>query len=265
MPQNSRIVIGIERELLFGWLFAVLLGTAVAIVLLDAFIAEFDLVPIGAVQRLFNITREDSIGNFFSAFQMLAVGFAVLLITLVVKAETRGTSSKAVVGWAVVTALFLLLGFDDGTKLHERVGTSFKELVTDSSGEPTTGFLGSLYEVFPSYTWQLVVGPIYGVAGLFLIVFLYRQLGSAQLRALAGLAIWLFVLAQTLDFLEGLENDPFERIGHLFATSHRRVVHFAKSLEEFLEMVGTTVFLYVFLKKLADLTSSLTFELKPGR
>ena len=155
MSQSAPTVIRVEQERLLNWVVAILLAIAIAIVLLDAVVAEFELVSIGAVQRLFNITREDGLANFFSTFQMLTVGFVALLITLVVKSQKRGQSSNVVVGWAVVTGLLLLWGVDDGTKLHERVGAVFKELATDSSGEPHTGLVGSIYDAFSSYSWQL--------------------------------------------------------------------------------------------------------------
>ena len=52
-----------------------------------------------------------------------------------------------------------------------------------------------------------------------------------------------------------------ERTADLFDTSTGRMTHFFKSVEEFLEMLGTTLFLYVFLSQLAVLTRSITFEL----
>ena len=175
------MLIRVDRDRLFLWLFAGLLIVEVAIVFLDAFISESGWVSIGAARRLFNITREDGVANFFSAFQALAVGVILLLIAIVVRNQTRGTGSRTFLGWGVITALFLYLGLDDGTKLHERVGSIFKALVTDSEGEGSAGFLGDLYNVFPSYTWQLVFGPFLVVMGLFLIVFLFKELPSFRL------------------------------------------------------------------------------------
>ena len=154
------------------------------------------------------------------------------------------------------------MGIDDGTKLHERVGSIFKALVTDSSGEGSAGFLGDLYELFPSYTWQLVFGPFIIVMGLFLIVFLMKELPSLRLKGLIVMAIGLFFVAEAMDFIEGMDNDIFDRVADFFATTPDHAVHFSKSIEEFLEMAATTLFLFVFLKKLISLTSSLTFQLK---
>ena len=258
------MLIRIDQRRLFLWLFAALLAIEVALLVLDAFISESGWVSIGAARRLFNITREDGVPNFFSTFQALAVGAVLLLVTLVVRGQSRGTGSKTFVGWGVITALFIFVGIDDGTKLHERVGSMFAALVTDSSGEGSAGFVGDLYDVFPSYTWQLVFGSFFIVMGLFLIIFLMKELPSLRLKGLIVMAIGLFFVAEALDFIEGMDNDVFDHVADFFSTTTDHAVHFSKSIEEFLEMAATTTFLFVFLKKLISLTSSLTFEVEPA-
>ena len=169
-------------------------------------VSEFEWIPIGAAQRLFNITREDSIPNFFSSVQMLVVATVVLLIALVVRQQERWRQSQVPLGWGVLTGFFFFIGVDDGVKLHERLGSIFQALVTDSQGEPDVRVLGRIHEAFPSYTWQLVVGPVFVVIGVFVLVFLLRQLSSTRLTALAMVAIGLFALAQGMDFLEGMDS-----------------------------------------------------------
>ncbi|MGR3176155.1 MAG: hypothetical protein ACUZ8N_16390 [Candidatus Scalindua sp.] len=53
-----------------------------------------------------------------------------------------------------------------------------------------------------------------------------------------------------LDFVEGLENKPYEGVAGFFSTEAFRIRHMSKTLEEFLEMFGTTIFLIVFLGNL---------------
>jgi len=109
----------------------------------------------------------------------------------------------------------------------------------------------------------VIVGPFYVAAGLFLIVFLSRQLNDPRLWAPTALAVTLFAMAQMMDFVEGQDNYVFVHVADFFLTFEERAVHFFKSLEEFFEMAGTTTFLYIFLKKLSSLTPSIRFELKP--
>ncbi len=262
MIQSQPTLLRIDHDLLFRWLLVVLLAIEVAIVLLDAFISEFGAIPIGAARRLFNITREDGIPNFFSSFQVLTVGVVLVVITLVVRAQPRRLGSKVVLGWGVMAAIFLFMGIDDATKLHERIGTIFEELVTDSEGDPSAGFLGDLQDIFPSYNWQLVFGPFFAAVGVFLLLFLNKQLPSLQMKGLIVAAISLFVVAVAMDFIEGMDNEILEHVADFFSTDVGRVEHFSKSIEEFFEMAATTLFLVVFLKKLISLTSAITFQLE---
>lgn len=255
------MILRINTNSLYRWLFGILISVEIGLVALDALVSEYDLISIGAAQRLVNITREDGIPNFFSSFQMVLVATVVLMIALVARQQMASRNSRVPFGWGILTGFFYFIAFDDGVKLHERLGTIFKALVTDSRGEGNTPVLGQIYEAFPSYTWQIAVGPVFVVLGLFVLVFLLRQLDSTRLKTLAMCAIGLFAIAQGMDFLEGMDSSIIDRIADLFDTTTGRVTHFSKSVEEFLEMFGTTLFLYVFLSQLAVLTRSITFEL----
>ena len=48
-----------------------------------------------------------------------------------------------------------------------------------------------------------------------------------------------------LDFVEGLDNKPYEGIARFFSTEDFRIRHMSKALEEFLEIPGITIFMYV--------------------
>ncbi len=50
------------------------------------------------------------------------------------------------------------------------------------------------------------------------------------------------------------DNKPYEVIARFFSTEDFRIRHMSKTLEEFLEMFGTTIFLIVFLKYLFRLS-----------
>lgn len=254
------VEIKINQEKLFWWLIPGLITVELAVVMFDALVSEYGWVSSSTVQRFFNITREDGFPNFFSSFQLLTVAAVLLLITVVVRVQTLGAKSKLVWGWAIVAALFLYMGVDDATALHERVGTYFSEAVTNPDGGPDSGFFGQLYDKFPSYAWQFVFGPIVVVAGLFVVTFLLKQLPSTELKILILIAFGFFAVAMGIDFVEGMENEVTDRVAEFFSTYPARAVHFSKSVEEFLEMSGTTIFLFVFLKTLMSLTPSLKFE-----
>ena len=96
-PYNL-MIINVDQDRMFKWLVITLVTIEVALVLLDALISEYRLTDIGAARRLFNITREDGVPNFFSSFQLLAVGIVLLLITIGVRAQSQSSNSKVVLG-----------------------------------------------------------------------------------------------------------------------------------------------------------------------
>ena len=253
-------LIKIDQDKMLWWLIPGLLTVEIAILMLDALVTELGRISIGAARRFFNITREDGIPNFFSSFQMLSVGVVLLLITLVVSRQNRGSRSRVVWGWGLVTGLFFYMGLADATKLHERLGTIFSVLVTGPKDQPNPGLLGQLYDVFSSYTWQLIFGPSVAAAGLFVFIFLMRQLPALYLNLLVCSALGLFAIAMGMDFVEGTENGIMVGVADVFSTFPDRAVHFSKSIEESLEMAGSTIFLFVFLKTLMHTTPSISFE-----
>ena len=93
------MLINIDRDKMLWWLIPGLATAEIAIVMLDAVVTELGWIPIGAARRFFNITREEGMPNFFSSFQMLSVGVILLLITLVVSRQNRGSRSGLVWGW----------------------------------------------------------------------------------------------------------------------------------------------------------------------
>jgi len=216
--------------------FIILVTCQVLLVVLDAAISYGRLVSNRAIGRLFNITREDSIPNWFASMQFLLIALVLWVICLRVR-ELDGAKWKAR-GWAFLTGVFLFLSIDDGSKLHERVGTWFK------AGDFVEGYL--------SYSWHVVLGPAFAAIGLFLLLFAWREFRSPQLKMLflAGLAC--LGLAQFLDFLEGID-DVVEYLGQLLSVSNYTVQHFSKSAEEFLEMLGQTLLLVAFLRHLGEI------------
>lgn len=223
---------------------------------LDVFVNHYEWSSVSAIRRMVNITREDSLSNWFSSFQAIVVGFVIWLTAIGVRKRIQGNHYKGkFYCWAGIGSFFIYLGIDDAIKFHERMGTAFRVLLfeDDVSG---TGLLGSIYNAFPSYTWQLVFGPFFVSIGIFLLWFLWKELASRKLWYwfLGGMS--LYAVAAGLDFVEGLDNSTYEDLGiaGFFSTHDYRIRHMSKALEEFLEMLGTTIFLIVFLKNIFNLS-----------
>ncbi|GAX59323.1 permease component [Candidatus Scalindua japonica] len=204
-----------------------------------------------------NITREDSLSNWFSSLQAIVVGAVLWLTSVGVNAQMRDNYYKwKSYGWAGIGSFFIYLGIDDAIKFHERMGTAFKVLFFDNDDTFGTGVLVRAYDAFPSYTWQLVFGPVFVSIGIFMIWFLWKELSSRKLWYWFLVGISLYAVAVGLDFVEGLDGSQYEEMGitDFFSTSNHRIRHMSKALEEFLEMLGTTIFLIIFLKNIFRLS-----------
>ena len=209
------------------------------------------LTQFDPIRHLTNITDESGFASWFGTMQTLGVALTVCLLALVTK--TQRTARSRYVGWCVLAAMFTYMAVDDGTQLHERVGT-------------VVGSALPRLRAFPSYTWQLIFVPSFGLLGLFAVGFLRRELTTRSHLGLVCLALSCFVLAVGLDFFDGLRADhrlnlytrlaegydldglTQARFGH---TAYDTLQHFSRAVEEFLEMVGMTIFWSVFLVELA--------------
>ncbi|MBZ0269781.1 hypothetical protein K8I85_16640 [bacterium] len=241
-------------------LFTVLVACELVMVLLDATWNHLEWSRVGSIQRLVNITREDGITNWFAASQEMLV--AIVLAIVAWRVAATGDRRRAN-GWTLLSVFFLYISFDDGTKFHERIGTWFKETANGIADAGGTLFFTRLLDAFPSYNWQVVFLPFFGAAGLFVLWFLWKEF-DAPLRRLLVIALGLFVVAVVLDWIEGLEDGW----GFVRRATHWRtdtIRHFGKSIEEFIEMFATTLFLVAFLRHLARVGDGWMITLGNGK
>lgn len=228
--------------------FWALVGCELSIFFLDILFNHYNLVKIGALKRLFNITREDGLANFFSSFQLIVVGIVLFLIYWASKKNKNPKSFIDEKGWLILALFFTFMGFDDATKFHERIGSTAKVLM--KAGEMRTVASPSLLESFPSYTWQLVFGPFFAAMGLFILWYLWKNLYDQRSKKMFVAALVLYVLAVAMDFLEGLGTGPYQGVAESLGLLPKKVVHLSKAYEETFEMFGTTLFLICFLRHL---------------
>jgi hypothetical protein len=249
---------------------AVLVGCVaveIAFVLLDYFVSFAGGSDVAAIRRLFNITREDSLPGWFGPVQTLLLGLTLWLVWAVER--RRRPSTWAPAGWALVGGFFLYMAIDDGSKLHERLGTAFAR-----------GFeAGSALDAFPSYAWQALFLPAFALLGLFTLVFLWRELGDRTGRLLLSGGIACFVVAVGLDFVEGLDpglrDHPYRWLGRhldLYRMSRERfglspyevIAHVSKAVEETLEMFGTTLLWIAVLRHLTSRIGDIRLRFTDG-
>ncbi len=252
----AKLTLNFRGDRLVRNLLALCIFVEISLVLIDALINYGRLIDIGAMRRLCNIAREDGLASWFQATQTLLAGLTLWAIFLINKARQK--PGRTTLSWAVLAAFFTFMSADDGAQIHERLGSTAKALfqADPSSQDPVTG-LSRLIEVFPSYTWQLFVLPVFIGLGLFMVFFIWHQESRAAARTYLLLAVSCFALAVGLDFFEGL--DPEHRFNLLtwiqnrYAATEYTVWHFAKALEEFLEMLGISLLWCLFTAHLGRL------------
>ena len=225
---------------------ATCIAAELTFVVLDYHVNYGGLTDLGTLRRLTNIAREDSLASWFGTAQTLLIGLTLWLIFLVTRQQTTDRLRR--IGWLILASFFSFMAVDDGALLHERAGTVFSKLnSSDPSDGTSIGLGGRLEQLFPSYEWQIVALPIFVVAGVFLLFFLWRELEQRKARIVVVAALACFTLAVGLDFVEGLESDhPWNlytnisaafdfgdytefRFGH---SPYDTLRHFSKSIEE---------------------------------
>lgn len=239
---QSAVTLEIDGGRLIRTVFLACLSFELFIAFADVFLNHYEWVPWGPMRRLFNITREDGLGNWWSTMQTMFVALTLWAIVIVHRrqAAAEGSSRLTTLGWTVIACFFSFMSLDDGSKLHERLGSTWKRIVDEGAraeGRPR------FEEWFPSYSWQLVVAPLFVLMGLFIAAFLWRELKSWRARLMVFAALSILAVALGLDFLEGTDSGVFDE---------HDVKHFMKVLEESMEMLANTVFLCVFLRVLVD-------------
>ncbi len=214
--------------------FVACLGFEVLFFVLDLVVNHQRGAESRAIRRIFNTAREGSLPSWFGVTQTFVIGSIALLNFALLRRLGAATWRRT--GWIVLAVLFVYLSMDDGAKIHERLGTASK------SFELTSGAV----KAYPSYAWQVIVGPVFLALGLFMLCFLWKELKRPFDRFAVVLALGCLTLAVAMDYVEGLE-DGYALLLDNFDWSKGAVEHFAKSAEETLEMFGMTIFLVVFL------------------
>ncbi len=258
MSEAKPVALTISGDRFVKRVFWGLVGCEVLLVLVHRF------VGIEALRCLADIASENSVANWFSSTQLLFAGVLLWLIVIAVKNLSRDApNQRKVWAWAIIAVFFTYMGIDDATQFHEHMGGALDgTLAAADEAGASPGAIESLYDSFPSYAWQSLYGPFYAVMGLFVLWFVWHEVTLRSQRSLLVGGLALYVVAVALDFVQGLEGDPFEGVAGFLATASKRVKHYGQSIEEFIEMLGTTFLLTVFLKKLLSLSETWNIRIK---
>ena len=205
MDQRQSLNFSLRADVIVKRVFWCFLGIELLIVFLDIFVNHYQWCSVGSIRRMLNITREDSLSNWFSSLQLIMAGSVLWLIAFTVRKQMQDYKKKFYC-WAGIGSFFIYMGIDDAIKFHERMGTAFEVLLSSSAETSGPGILNSAYNAFPSYSWQMIFGPFFMAIGIFILWFLWKESSLRKPRFLFLVAMWLYVTALGLDFVEGLDN-----------------------------------------------------------
>lgn len=258
-PQQSLLI---NKKIILRAVLVLWGSIIIFLVLADIFINHLEWISSGAIQRLVNITRDDGLPNWFSSIQLLSISIVVWSIFLSLKYSKPNLMKKGIYGWgwSIIAFFFTYLAVDDGSKMHERVGTYFSDKM-EFLQTYNPGFLSKIYDVFPSYGWQFVFVPVFGLIALYILYFLYKNLESKAQIIYIVFAFGCYVASVVLDFFEGMDEGIYDPLIAFFKTELHTIQHFSKLVEEIFEMVGNTLFMVVFTKHLLNLAERWKIEL----
>jgi len=222
----------INQISLYPSAIARLLGVMALLLVLASVAGQFSKFALGhgnlkGLVTLFNVDAEHNIPTHFSMLLLLFAALLLAIITVLNRQQSMPHVSK----WAILSAGFLLMSFDEAATVHESLVAPVRSLLGN-------GELGFFY-------WSWVIPGIALV--LFLGVFFRRFL--LDLPATVRLR---FLIAATI-YIGGAIG--FELIGGRYIELHgdqNLTVSMLATVEESLEMAGLIYFIWALLQYCAD-------------
>ncbi len=229
-----------------GKVFSTLIIIEVALLLVDTIVNCCGLVSARDLRRLLDITLEANLATWFSSTQLLVTGLVAACLVRLRRAQGLRNSWM---GWTVLAVFFIYMGIDDAAQIHERLATVTADALKESESE---SLVTEAVRGFRSYYWQLLFLPVFGALGLFMMVFLFRELNERRTLLLFIGGISCYVLAVGLDYFDGIDSN-YDVIIARTNYSFDQAQHLFRAVEEFIEMLGTTLFLTSFLQHLGGI------------
>ncbi|PIQ24286.1 hypothetical protein COW36_23820 [bacterium (Candidatus Blackallbacteria) CG17_big_fil_post_rev_8_21_14_2_50_48_46] len=225
-------------------------GVIVVLALLDIFLNYLEWTSIGALQRLVNVSQDDGLVNWFSSIQLFCIALVLWGVFAVLLTQKQTLKRFVLWGWGFIASFFSYLALDDGSRLHERIGTAVEETFK-GGGASGGGFFSELVKHFPSFHWQLVFVPALVCIGFFVMWFMWKNLNSREQKILLFLGLSLYGFAVVLDFIEGVES-IYTHLAASLGVKTYVISHLSILIEECSEMFGNTLIMLAFLKQLTS-------------
>jgi hypothetical protein len=230
---NGTLQIDVSRIIL-------LLKLAVACILALGILREFVVGAIGTETvlkdlRHFALDAERSLPAWYESINMITCAMLLCVIAaLSVSLAPRNTRH-----WAILAAIFLLMSIDSSVSFHE---------VTVSPLRSAFHLSGVFY-----FSWVVLAAPLVVAVGLYFVPFLLRLPTRTALQ---------FLLAGTI-YVGGALGMEFV-CGYLATTVGMDTLTYkaAAAIEEILEPIGLTLFLFALLRHISDVAPLLRLNLR---
>jgi len=246
----------IDMQRLIKIIFISCIAIEVLLIISDYVFNYLDIFDEKSIRRIWNIARENSIPTWFSSIQAQVLGVTVFLIAIV---QAPHISRFKMWIWILIGMFFLWIGIDDAAEIHEKLGGALERMANKDSGMITGFWLKN-----PSFPWHTFIAPFFALCGLGILVFLSATFWRLNLIHYLVLGFGCWAIAQSLDFIEGLDEAEqlYEWIQEsLDIKREYAVTHTFKVVEEVLEMFGTTLLWIGFLHYFAHVGNGLQFKL----
>ncbi|GAV21257.1 hypothetical protein MMIC_P2239 [Mariprofundus micogutta] len=257
--------LSVDTDRLSRQLLVFLICAELFFVVFDIIVNYAEFIEYNSIQRLSNIAREDGLAAWFMTSQTLLAAL-VLWFLYWLSRNLDGAAAFHRRGWMILALFFTYMSADDGALIHERVGTMIEDMLEKSEQSGEAGALAQWLDMFPSYEWQFLL-PFFIAIGLYVLYFLWKVLGVGRPLLMVLAAFSCFGVAVILDFIEGIPADHslniYSWLKQAYMLEDYTVDHFAKSLEEFLEMLGISLFLTVFVAQVGRMPNE-TFSIQCG-
>ena len=223
----------IDPEIFPKRLSTYLFGVCFLLVICDVVFTYLDVTGYYLFRRTFDMTREESIPNWYASILLFLIGLTCSLLAVVHRAAKSDRSFVST--WLFFAIFFVFLSADDGARIHERAGPFFKDLTQNG----IAGFqvFGGVLESSATYSWQIFVLPIFLFVGFFMLIWGHQHIVNKRAKMWLLVGAGCIAAAIALDYFEGLVKYNVVSLDDRFISAET-IEHFQRVIEEFLEVTG---------------------------
>lgn len=213
---------------MFWYLWLVCCG----LVACDSVLTFHDVTGYYVFNRVFDMTREESIPNWYASILLFCIALTCAVTYTI---QRRRVDRRDALPWVFFAGFFTFLSMDDGAKIHERLGSFFRELAEEGDGVFTV--FQPLLEAASTYSWQIFVLPVFLFFAFFILLWGFNNISVRETHRWILLGGFFIAIALGLDYFEGLvDNGVVDLEGRPLSVN--TIEHYQRVLEEFSEMTG---------------------------